>query len=79
MSTKGLHGALNFKDVNTLRLEGADLSRVTEIKLPKSGMVDMSPAAIQMRVGKSKLEYRMAQLKDKIKIFVQNKGTTNDK
>lgn len=78
MSTKGLHGALNFQGVNTLRLEGADLSRVTEIKLPKSGMVDMSPAAIQMRVGKSKLEYRMAQMKEKIRNLIQNKGTQNE-
>ena len=60
----GLHGELDFSGVDRLGLKDADLSKVLKIKLPEDPtFIDVDPKQIFLRVGRSALEFRIAQLK----------------
>ena len=74
--SQGLHGDLDFSNVRHLYVGGTDLSGVTSIKLPPStdGYIDTDRSTILMRVGKSKLQYKIAQFQQKLKSKFTNPG-----
>ena len=76
----GLRGDLDFSHVAGLAISGAFLSNVTSIKLNSApnAYIDEDVATIQLRVGKNKLEYAMAQLAQKIKTKFQSQGAENE-
>ncbi len=63
---KGLRGELDFSRTKQLLINGADLSNVTAVHVNPGQLMDIDPNALQLRVGRNKLQIKILELQQKI-------------